>query len=170
MIVICCGLAAWPQLSYNGDLRVLDAPDATVRADEEYFSKVWGNKQEQAFVISTGHTLSEALDAADRLYHFLVDHSFDGVHTISPFFPGQQTQKRNRANWATFWSAHRGQFESDFYEAALAAGFDPVAFSPFFAGSMMRRRSWSRRFFLIPAWTNSRDHDPFRQRARERCR
>ena len=132
LIVICGGVAVWPQLSYNGDLRVLDAPDEKVRAAEEYFSGVWGDKQEQAFVVSTGETMSEALDAAGRFYRFLRHRNVDGVQTISPLAPGMQDQESNRKRWETFWSAHLEQFTRDFHYAAQKNGFAPGAFAPFF--------------------------------------
>lgn len=131
LIVLLGGLAVWPQLRYNGDLRVLDAPNQKVRAEEDHFSRVWGDKQEQAFVVSAGSSLSEALDAADRFYQFLAARNLEGIQTISPLVPGMKTQKSNRERWKNFWSTHRLQFRRDFHAAAQNNGFAPAAFAPF---------------------------------------
>ena len=125
------GLASWPNLHYNGDLRVLDAPDEKVLNDENHFRSVWGDKGEQAFVVSSGKTMAEVLDSNDQVYRFLRENQFSSFQTIAPVLPGPEVQKVNRNRWNDFWAANRIRFDKDFTDAALAKGFAPNAFEPF---------------------------------------
>jgi len=61
-LLLVSGLAVWPTLHYNGDLRVLDAPDHLVSAAEKKFRDVWGAKGDQAFIVSSGKNLDIALE------------------------------------------------------------------------------------------------------------
>jgi predicted exporter len=131
-LLLISGLLAWPRLHYNGDLRVLDAPDSRVAEAETYFSEVWGSKGDQAFLVSSGETLEMALENNSILYDFLKDHDIGPFQSLAPLLPGKTVQKRNAAGWRRFWHEKRPGFDRTFLDIAARYGFSESAFLPFF--------------------------------------
>jgi predicted exporter len=131
-VLLLCGVLSWPQLRYNGDLRVLDAPNPDVIADEVHFSSTWGKKGDQAFVISHGKNLTEALNTNSRVYQFLQANNFDTFQSLAPILPGPGVQLHNRLMWSQFWDSKRPDFDRNFLAAAHNRGFSEHAFGPFF--------------------------------------
>jgi predicted exporter len=131
-VLLAAGLLAWPQLQYNGDLRVLDVPDRAVLADEHHFSITWGQKGDQAFVIGVGKSLEEALDTNSLIYRFLRENNFDTYQSLAPILPGSGVQENNRKLWHQFWATRRPAFDKEFTAIAQAKGFSDQAFIPFF--------------------------------------
>jgi predicted exporter len=132
LILVVAGILTWPKLSYNGDLRVLDAPDAAVLADEAHFTATWGAKGDQAFVLSRGHTLAEVLNTNSRVYGFLQAGKFDKFQSLAPILPGPEIQQHNRLMWNKYWKSIRPEFDTRFLKAATNRGFSERAFTPFF--------------------------------------
>lgn len=132
LLLIACGFAAWPQLRYNGDLRVLDVPDPGVKADEAHFSAVWGDKGEQAFVIVRGRSLGEVLDSNSKVFTYLTDNGIEHFQSFAPILPGPTAQAENLAAWRQFWDQKQPQFAGDFAVAAASLGFREDGFLPFF--------------------------------------
>lgn len=131
-VLLLCGVFTWPQLRYNGDLRVLDAPDPDVIANEAHFTSTWGGKGDQAFVISHGKNLTEALNTNSRVYQFLQANNFDTFQSLAPILPGPEVQQHNRLKWSRFWDSERPEFDRRFLAAAHNRGFTERAFVPFF--------------------------------------
>jgi len=131
LILLIAGFLTWPQLRYNGDLRVLDVPDPQVLADEHHFGATWGEKGDQAFVVSTGKSLEDALDTNSLVYRFLQQNDFETFQSLAPILPGPGVQEENLQLWRGFWSARRIIFAEEFSAAARAQGFSKHAFEPF---------------------------------------
>ncbi|MCP4342697.1 MAG: MMPL family transporter, partial [Desulfobulbaceae bacterium] len=131
-VLLLCGVLSWPQLRYNGDLRVLDAPNPGVIADEVHFSSTWGEKGDQAFVISRGKNFTEVLNTNSRVYQFLQANNFETFQSLAPILPGPEVQQHNRLMWNQFWDSKRPQFDLNFLAAARNRGFSEHAFDPFF--------------------------------------
>ncbi|MCK4839737.1 MAG: hypothetical protein KAS94_13120, partial [Desulfobulbaceae bacterium] len=72
LVILGAGAAVWPSLQYNGDLRTLDVPSASVKNDERVFIETWGGDQEQAFVVAVAPEQGMVLDINDRVYNILV--------------------------------------------------------------------------------------------------
>ncbi|WP_163335660.1 MMPL family transporter [Desulfopila sp. IMCC35008] len=132
-ILLVLGVWSWPQLRYNGDLRVLDAPDEDVVTMERHFSEAWGDKGEQAFVVTTGEDLDGALSEAGDLFMFLRDRGATQVQSPVPLLPDKQTQEKRIQAWEEQWEKVRPQFDTIFQEVAEGQGFSPRAFRPFFS-------------------------------------
>lgn len=133
LMLMVAGLLAWPQLRYNGDLRVLDVQDEKVVGDEKIFKATWGEKGEQAFVLAQADTMTELLDQNFRVYERLVQHGATSFQSFAPILPGPEAQGKNLAGWQNFWQTHMDEFRQSFSEAALARGFSDTAFQPFFS-------------------------------------
>jgi uncharacterized protein len=129
--LLAAGILSWPQLRYNGDLRVLDAPDAQVLADEEHFRATWQHGGDQAFLVAAGSTLAEALNHNFQVYERLQQAGFQRFQSIAPLLPGPGAQAQQVAAWNNFWEARRDAFPLQFAEAAGRVGFAPGAFQPF---------------------------------------
>lgn len=131
--LVAAGAATWPQLRYNGDLRVLDVPVQEVKDDENHFSSIWGEKGDQAFVIVRAETLAELLDRNSRVFELLQTNEAIDFQSFAPILPGPQMQAQNYQRWQAFWEAHRPVFEQYFIEAAQGLGFRATGFDPFFS-------------------------------------
>ena len=133
LVLLVCGVISWPKLHYNGDLRVLDAPDRQVVDDERHFAATWGGKDEQAFILAAGGSLGEVLDRNYRVYRFLRDHDIKKFQSFAPLLPGPEAQARNYHGWQQFWANNLTDFEARFTVAARERGFTDKAFAPFFS-------------------------------------
>jgi len=122
---------AWPQLRYNGDLRVLDAPSRQVIEDEQYFRATWHQGGEQAFVVAGGETLAEALNNNSRLFSELQQAGIDNFQSLAPLLPGLASQAENIAAWKKFWGERIDSFPQAFKAASVRAGFTETAFQSF---------------------------------------
>lgn len=127
------GLLSWPDLQYTGDLRVLDAPDARVLADEEHFRDTWGREGEQAFIVAAAADLAQARDYNDQVYRHLQQHHGSSFQSVAPLLPGPAVQRQRLADWQAFWAARGEDFPARFRQAAAQAGFTPGAFDSFLA-------------------------------------
>lgn len=132
LLLILCGLWSWQYLQYNGDLRVLDAPDRDVEAAEDRFRESWGGGGEQAFVVTSGTNLDEALERGGELFQFLLEQGFATIQTPVALLPGLSTQRTRIDNWRAFWEAEQPEFHALFTAAAMEQGFSGQAFQPFF--------------------------------------
>lgn len=133
LILVAAGLATWPQLHYNGDLRGLDVPDKQVIAGERHFNATWGGGDEQAFILATGNSLGAVLDKNYLVYQFLQEHGVKKFQSFAPLLPGPGAQAENLQGWQQFWKVNRDPFEERFVAAAVAKGFTAKAFDPFFS-------------------------------------
>ncbi|MFH7319911.1 MMPL family transporter [Desulfurivibrio sp. D14AmB] len=129
--LLAAGVLSWPQLTYNGDLQVLDAPDPKVLADEEHFRATWRERGDQAFVVAAGSTLEQALDRNFIVYQHLRQADSLQFQSLAPLLPGPAAQQRQLTAWNEFWRSHSAEFLPRFDKAAAAAGFAPDAFKPF---------------------------------------
>ena len=131
-LLLVAGLTAWPQLHYNGDLRVLDAPDRHVIAAEKHFRDIWGAEGDEAFIVSSGKNLDIALENNSMVYTFLKEHGIGPFQSLAPLLPGRKIQRENVKQWQQFWNEKRPEFDRVFLEAAAKYGFSESAFTPFF--------------------------------------
>jgi uncharacterized protein len=132
VLLLGAGLISWPQLRYNGDLRVLDVPEAGVLAAEAHFVAVWGERREQAFLVVEGER-DTTLNANSRVHALLRQKGIDDSHSFAPVLPGPAVQAENLAAWRQFWAARQPGFTGDFEKVTAELGFRPQAFAPFFA-------------------------------------
>ncbi|MEN8142277.1 MAG: hypothetical protein ABFQ82_01610, partial [Thermodesulfobacteriota bacterium] len=131
LCLITAGIVAWPLLHYDGDLRSLDVPSASVKSDEQDFIRTWG-QEEQAFVIAAANGQGEVLDLNDRVYDLLVAQGLPaGVQSLSPVLPGPVRQGENIESWRRLWAESLPGLKIDLQKAALATGFTADAFQPF---------------------------------------
>ena len=133
LFLILCGVFSWPLLQYNGDLRVLDVPTLRIGEDERHFTKTWGGKGDQAFVVARADSLAGVLDKNYDLYRFLVTQGCKRFQSFAPILPGPLAQKRHRLRWRNFWQEKRSVFHRQFQECAMSMGFSKRAFVPFFS-------------------------------------
>jgi hypothetical protein len=132
LICLAGGLAVWPSLHFNGDLRALDVPSATVRDDERAFVETWGGGQEQAFVVAVAPAPGPVLDINDRVYAILTQAGpIRDVQSLATLLPGPQRQARNGTRWQDFWARRLPTLTPELEQAALANGFTSRAFQPF---------------------------------------
>lgn len=130
--LLAAGLLTWPLLHYNGDLRVLDAPDQQVIADEQHFRDTWGQKGEQTFVVASGASLNEALDRNSQIYETIIENNVNVFQSLSPLMPGPASQQRNMQLWKRFWHEKRPLFDKQFEEIAVKHGYAVNGFASFF--------------------------------------
>ncbi|TFG36724.1 MAG: hypothetical protein E4H46_03070 [Desulfobacterales bacterium] len=126
------GLLTWPNLHYNGDLRVLDAPNPEVLSAEQHFRETWGQNDEQAFVVASGKTLAIALDRNSLIYDTLIENNVAAFQSIAPILPGFEKQQENMEGWIQFWKENRPHFDTEFKNTAIQYGFAENGFDPFF--------------------------------------
>ncbi|MDR9501648.1 MAG: hypothetical protein RI601_07615 [Desulfurivibrionaceae bacterium] len=131
LLLMGLGGLSWPALHYNGDLRVLDAPDEEVLAQEEEFHRSWGRPGDQAFVVASAPSLAAALEKNSALYAFLQEQQVSRFQSLAPLLPGPVTQQAHLEAWQQFWE-QRPDFHRRFAEAARKQGFNPQGFQPFF--------------------------------------
>ncbi|WP_457577892.1 MMPL family transporter [Desulfomarina sp.] len=131
-LLLISGLTVWPQLHYNGDLRVLDAPDHHVEAAEKHFRDIWGGKGDQAFIVSSGENLDIALENNSMVYRFLKERGIGPFQSLAPLLPGGKIQRENVKQWRQFWRGKRPEFDHVFLGTAAEFGFSEGAFAPFF--------------------------------------
>lgn len=129
-MLILFGICTWPQLKYNGDLRVLDVPNAQVKKDENFFSKTWGEKTNQLFIITEG-SLGQTLDRNSSVAQFLLQQGYESFQSFAPLFPGARVRGENLARWQAFWDKNYSDFEPLFIQNGQRFGFRPIAFEPF---------------------------------------
>ncbi|WP_419175750.1 MMPL family transporter [Desulfosediminicola sp.] len=129
--LIVCGIFSWPMLNYNADLRSLDVPNDEIIVSERHFSNVWGGGGEQAFLVSSGANLDQAVDTNDRVFHFLDEHGIEIHQTLAAILPGPQQQRQNLTAWQAFWQERGESFPKDFSHASSGYGFSDRAFLPF---------------------------------------
>ncbi|MBU0483429.1 MAG: hypothetical protein KKB30_02810 [Proteobacteria bacterium] len=135
LIILGAGMAVWPSLHYNGDLRALDVPTQKVINDERAFRQTWGGEQEQAFVVAVAPDQGEVLDVNDRVYDLLRrEERLAEVQSVATVLPGPLRQEKNISIWQTFWQARLGKFEPELRQAAIESGFTGQAFQPFLDG------------------------------------
>lgn len=131
-VLVCAGILSWPQLRYNGDLRVLDVPDEAVMEDEKFFTEVWGEKGEQAFVLVEADTIADMLDSNYQVFaHIQENHSLQ-FQSLAPLLPGPEVQRERLNHWNAFWQQNKEAFTARFLEEARLKGFSERAFQPFF--------------------------------------
>ena len=130
--LLATGLLTWPLLHYNGDLRVLDAPNQQVIVDEQHFRDTWGQKGEQTFVVASGASLNEALDKNSHIYETIIENNVNVFQSLSPLMPGPASQQRNMQLWKRFWHNKRPLFDKQFEEIAVNHGYAINGFAPFF--------------------------------------
>jgi hypothetical protein len=132
LVCLAGGLAVWPSLHFNGDLRALDVPSAEVRNDERAFVETWGGGQEQAFVVAVAPEAGLVLDINDRVYALLAQaDSIRDVQSLATLLPGPLRQERNGASWQAFWSRRLPTLAPELGQAAVENGFTASAFQPF---------------------------------------
>ncbi len=133
MLTLAAGLYCWPKLHYNGDLRGLDVADEKVISDELHFSRTWGKKGEQAFIIVSGDTLQQVLDRNSEVYRWLRHNTSMEFQSFAPVLPGPLEQRKNYHRWNSYWTENGARFRGDFDRIASGLGFAPDGFQPFFA-------------------------------------
>ena len=126
------GVLTWPKLHYNGDLRVLDAPNQEVLSAEQHFRETWGQNEGRAFVVASGETLDIALGRNSLIYDTLIENNAGAFQSIASILPGLEKQQRNMAGWKQFWEKKRPDFDTEFKKTAVKYGFSENAFDPFF--------------------------------------
>ena len=132
LILMLTGLFSWPRLHYNGNLQSLDIPSKQVIEEEHLFQKIWGQPQDQAFIISQGKTLAEALNLNSSVYQAL-QLTKTPFQSLAPLLPGPERQADNGERWHQFWQHNRTEFELLFSRIASSQGFSAKAFQPFFS-------------------------------------
>jgi len=132
-VIICAGILSWPQLRYNGDLRVLDVPDKKVVQDEQFFTKVWGEKGEQAFIITEASNIDDLLDYNYKVFEHLKENESIEFQSLAPLLPGPAVEKERLRHWNDFWQKNKREFKFRFLEVAREKGFSERAFQPFFS-------------------------------------
>lgn len=130
--IICAGILSWPQLRYNGDLRVLDVPDKKVMEDEQFFTKVWGEKGDQAFILTEATTIEDLLDRNMEVFEKLKEMGSMQFQSLAPLLPGPTVEKERQRHWNDFWHNNKKEFTARFLEVAKEKGFSERAFQPFF--------------------------------------
>ncbi len=131
-LLLAAGALAWPRLHYNGNLQTLDMVTPKIKADEAHFRATWGPAGDEAFILASGKTLSQALDRNDQVYEKLQRHLISGLRSISPILPGPCLQAQNISNWNVFWEKRRVSAEKEIDRIGTELGFISGAFSPFF--------------------------------------
>jgi hypothetical protein len=132
LIILAGGVLVWPSLHYNGDLRALDVPVASVKSDERAFLETWGGEEEQAFVVAIAPEQGLVLDINDRVYDILGEAGrLTDVQSLAPLIPGPVRQQHNRSRWQAFWTIRLPVFGPDLRLAAVESGFTAQAFQPF---------------------------------------
>jgi hypothetical protein len=131
-IILAAGVAVWPSLHYNGDLRALDVPSASIKNDERAFFETWGGDQEQAFIVAVAPEQGQVLDINDRVYDILRQEGrMNGVQSLATLLPGSIRQEKNLVGWQAFWLARLPAFRPELEQAAVENGFTAQAFQPF---------------------------------------
>ncbi|MEN8134597.1 MAG: MMPL family transporter [Thermodesulfobacteriota bacterium] len=132
LLILAAGVASWPSLHYNGDLRTLDVPSASVKNDERVFLKTWGGDQEQAFVVAVAPEQGKVLDINDQVYEILVkEDRLAEVQSLATLLPGPIRQGKNLLRWQAFWQQRLTAFRPQLEQAAIENGFTRQAFQPF---------------------------------------
>ena len=131
-LFLLTGIFSWTGLSYNGDLKTLDASSNNVKADDLHFRTIWRMEEDLAFLISQGLTLDDALNLNDEIAEKLQEQNIPGVKTIASILPGPKQQARNIAAWNLFWTQNRQELIESIEIISKDLGFVANAFSPFY--------------------------------------
>jgi len=136
LLLLLAGVICWPGLRYNGDLRTLDVSSEKVRQDEQHFHRIWGQDEEQIFLVSVSPDRGQTLDINDRVYESLRGmEKIENFQSLSPIVPGPVRQQQNINNWQRFWEERLAAgFREDLEAASLESGFTADAFQPFADG------------------------------------
>lgn len=132
LLLLAAGLAVWPTLRYDGDLRALDVPLPAIKEDERAFTGTWGGEEEQAFVVAAAPEEGAVLDLNDRIYQILARAGKTaGVQSLAMLLPGPRRQAENLARWDEFREGRLAGFDRELRQAAIESGFAAEAFQPF---------------------------------------
>lgn len=107
------------------------------KTDLAYLEQLSGQKagEEPVYLVSTGHTLDEALEqrhhteaVLERLWHGKLP---DKHNSVAPFLCSKTEQRERLQRWKRFVSKNHHLFTTRITTAAETAGFAPEAFRPF---------------------------------------
>ena len=131
LLLVASGLICWPNLRYNGDMRVLDAANEQVRTDDISFHDIWKGSVDQALVLATGNTLDEALAVNDRIFSFLTIQNGLHIQSVAPVLPGPATREQRLVKWHDFWQTHGEDVAARLNLSGRELGFIENSFTPF---------------------------------------
>lgn len=133
VLLLAGGIICWPNLRYNGDMRVLDATNEQIKSDDLAFHNTWRGSVEQALVLAKGSTLDEALTVNDSVYSFLTPLTDQHIQSVAPLLPGPATRQQRQKMWQAFWQTHGNDVSNRLNTYGSKLGFIDGSFSPFTA-------------------------------------
>lgn len=132
VVLLIMGGYSWQKISYDGNLQTLDTPNDNTRYNEERFKEIWGGSGDQAFLVASGKSLEQALQANYKAYKRISRITSNNMQTLAPLLPSMLDQKFNQEQWLNFWQENMASFMPIFTNEAEKLGFTPEAFEPFF--------------------------------------
>lgn len=130
-VLIFSGMAVWPELSYNGDMRLFDAADKKTQKAETNFKKIWKQSLDQTFIFISGDSLDSVLDENDQLYSLISKKLGNRVHSISPLLPGPKLCRMRAVKWNNFWRNNKEILAEKLNRIGTDIGFKQNTFASF---------------------------------------
>jgi predicted exporter len=132
LIIVIFAAVQAQGLSINAELRQLSYLPEKLQQAEQHLSDVWGQMRSRALIFASADTLEGALRANDMVWRDLEKReALQGVVTLAPLLPAQQTQQQRIKNWEAFWEARQATTRDLVRLSGEKYHFSANAFDPF---------------------------------------
>ncbi len=121
---------------FNVDLQAMNSMSKETISAEKKLQETWGNLSGKSYVLLEASSMEELQKKNEQLMTLLATdvqkEKLAPVFLPSVLFPSQPSAQRNFDAWRSFWNQDRvAALKRDLDAAALANGFAPGAFAPF---------------------------------------
>ncbi len=132
LIVVIFSAVQAQSLSINAELRQLSYLPAKLQQAEQHLGEVWGQMRSRALIFASAETLEGALQANDVVWQQLQkEHVPQGVVSLAPLLPSQQTQRQRITGWEDFWETRQATVRDLIRVSGEKYHFSANAFDPF---------------------------------------
>jgi predicted exporter len=119
-------------LSINAELRQLSYLPDKLQQAEQHLSEVWGQMRSRALIFAAAETLEGALQTNDFVWQQVRQKELQqGVVSLAPLLPSQQTQQQRIQDWDNFWEARQATARDLVQLSGEKYHFSGDAFAPF---------------------------------------
>jgi predicted exporter len=132
-VVVVLATVQMQHLSINGDLRRLSYQSDLLKQNEAELTEAWGNMRGRALIFASGENLQSALQRNEQVWQLLKSQSPDGIVSLAPLLPAQETLQNRLNQWQEFWSQRRAGVDELLRTHGQTYGFSAEAFDPFWA-------------------------------------
>ncbi len=151
LLLFGSSLTGLKNFKFEGDVAALNHLTPATQKDMDSFLSTWG-KSAPAVILVKAKNLEQTLQKNDQLFKLLkkmeTRGDVDQIASLSDIFPSLAQRKIQYGNFQEHFPDQQiDALEKELTQAALAQGFAPHAFGPFFAGLRAEKTPFSRRDF-----------------------